>query len=442
MAEGRGRERVERRLQRIHARIVAVLDRIRGVESPGRGAQRLAQGWVGIRPRRRYARGANSQGTGNEAQEGRIGGEARLVAQGVRNRHRQRCRDEQEEERGAGEAREAAGGQRRTEEPEAQKPAQRGSREERGAARREGRVHREVEKSQGASVCSGLRPPPVAGKARSSPRHGTIFALPRYPSAVLGFVRMLRPAAFARRGQSPLLLVLAVLAAAPGGPDAGIGGAALPPSARALLPGRDPSSPLPLFALDSPDLVAALGPLRVEVGAWAEYVLRSPGRTARMRFSLLPPKVEGDRHWLEVAAFGDVGLPFAVRVLLKSGPVVPANVERAVLYVTGQAPLEIPLQDLQEQLSRDAPKSSAARTVRGAERTISTGAGRFNASEVRITARGQTTRVWRAAEVPLWGLVRARGPRETIELVSFSHEGAQSAIPEPRQGKGSESTNK
>src|SRR5206468_4262734 len=120
-------------------------------------------------------------------------------------------------------------------------------------ARREGRVHRKVEKSQGASVCYGLRPPPFAGKTRSSAPDGTIFALPRYPSAVLGF------------------LALAVLAAAPGGPDAGV--AALPPSARALLPGREPSSPLPLFALDSPDLVAALGPLRVEVGAWAEYVL-------------------------------------------------------------------------------------------------------------------------------------------------------------------------
>ena len=148
------------------------------------------------------------------------------------------------------------------------------------------------------------------------------------------------------------------------------------------------------------------------------------------------------RHWLEVAAFGNVGLPFAVRVLLKSGPVVPANVERAIVYVTGQAPLEIPLQDVEERLRRDAARPSGARTVRGAERTIATSAGRFKASEVRITARGQTTRVWRSPEVPLWGLVRAEGPRETIELATFSHEGARSAIPEPGQGKGSDSTNK
>jgi hypothetical protein len=240
-------------------------------------------------------------------------------------------------------------------------------------------------------------------------------------------------------------LVLALLAALPGGPDAGVAPARpspLPPSARALLPEHKSEGPLPLFALDSPDLVAALGTLRVEVGAWAEYLLRSPDGTARMRFSLLPPKLEGDRHWLEVAAFGDVGLPFAMRVLLKSGPVMPANVERAIVYVMGQAPLEIPLQDLQERLPGDVPASSGARTVRGPKRTIATGAGRFKASEVRVTARGQTTRVWRSADVPLWGLVRAEGPRETIELVSFSHEGASSAIPEPGQGKGSESTNK
>jgi hypothetical protein len=407
VAEGRGRERVERRLQCARTRIVAVVGSVGGVERSGSGPQRLAQAGIGIRGRRRYARGADSQGTSDDAQEGRMRGQARLAAQGNGDGHRQRSRNEQEEQQDARRSHESAGGKRRTEEPEAVKPAKRRLRKERSAERREGRVDRYVREPQGPS------------------RHATIFALPRYASAVLSS------------------LVLAILVSAPGGPDAGVAPPArLPPSARALLPWRDAASPLPLFALDSPDLVAALGPLRVEVGAWAEYLLRSSGSTARMRFSLLPPKVEGDRHWLEVAAFGDVGLPFAVRVLLKSGPVVPTNVERAIVYVTGQAPLEIPLEDLQERLARDAPGSSGARTVRGAARTIATGAGRFKASEVRITAGGQTTRVWRSADVPLWGLVRAEGPRETIELVSFSHEGARSAIPEPGQGKGSESTNK
>jgi hypothetical protein len=216
----------------------------------------------------------------------------------------------------------------------------------------------------------------------------------------------------------------------------------LPPSARALLPEHGRKGPLPLFALDSPDLVAALGTLHVEVGAWAEYLLRAGKRTARMRFSLLPPKVEGDRAWLEVAAFSDAGLPFAVRVLLKPGPVMPVNVERAILYVMGQAPLELPIADLRERLPSDPPPVSGARIVRGSERTFSTRAGRFKVSELRIATRGETTRIFRSIDVPLWGLVRAEGPRETIELVGFSHEGARSAIPEPGQGNGSESTNK
>ena len=160
-----------------------------------------------------------------------------------------------------------------------------------------------------------------------------------------------------------------------------------------------------------------------------------------MRFSLLAPKVDGDRHWLEVAAFSDKALPFAVRLLLKPGPVTPDNVDRAVLYVMGQAPLDIPVEDLKEHIpaARAAPK---LRTIRGPEQTLSTGAGRLRVSEVRITAQGETTRVWRSADVPLWGLVRAEGPKETIELVGYAREGARSAIPEPGQGKGSESTNR
>jgi hypothetical protein len=210
---------------------------------------------------------------------------------------------------------------------------------------------------------------------------------------------------------------------------------------RAMLPDRKPGARLPLFALDAPDIVEALGPMRVEVGAWAEYLVRSPQGTARMRFSLLPPKVEGGRYWLEMAAFSDVALPFAMRALLRPGAVVPANMERATLYVLGQAPLEVPMEDLKEHASRKTPGSSGARIVHRAARTLSTQAGRFRATELRITAKGETTRLWRSDEVPLWGLVRSKGPKGAIELVAFSHEGARSAIPGPDQGNGKDSTN-
>jgi hypothetical protein len=240
------------------------------------------------------------------------------------------------------------------------------------------------------------------------------------------------------------ILALAVAAASPQVPDAGFPpgrGAPLPPSMRAITPERSPGAPLPLFALGAPDLVDALGSLRVEVGAWAEYLLRSPEGTARMRFSLLPPKLEGGRYWLEVAAFSDVALPFALRAILLPGPVTPANMERATLYVLGQAPLEVPMDDLKKHVSRKAPGPSGARIVHGPARTVVTQAGRFQATELRITARGQTTRLWRSDAVPLWGLVRSKGPKETIELVAFSREGAKSAVPAPGQGNGKDSTN-
>jgi hypothetical protein len=252
-------------------------------------------------------------------------------------------------------------------------------------------------------------------------------------------------------------LLLVAAAASSERPDGGIP-PKLPSSVEAILPDRKPDGALPRLALGMPDLVAALGPLRVEVGAWAEYLLRSPRGTARMRFSLLPPKLEGGRYLLEVAAFSDMGLPFALRALLVPGPVVPANMERATLYVLGQAPLEVPMEDLKQQASRARPDPSGARIARGPQRTLSTEAGRFKAAELRITARGQTTRLWRSDEVPLWGLVRSKGPEEAIELVAFSREGARSAIPEPGrakadrvqppdqarpdQGNGSDSTNK
>jgi hypothetical protein len=87
---------------------------------------------------------------------------------------------------------------------------------------------------------------------------------------------------------------------------------------------------------------------------------------------------------------------------------------------------------VKEQVFQAPPRSSGARISRGAERIVSTRAGRFKTAELRIVARGQTTRVWRSDDVPLWGLIRAKGPEETLDLVAFSREGARSAVPEPR----------
>ena len=52
-------------------------------------------------------------------------------------------------------------------------------------------------------------------------------------------------------------------------------------------------------------------------------------------------------------------------------------------------------------------------------------------------------RVWRSSQVPLWGLVKAQSPRQTVELIASGKTGAESIFPPgwtDDQGKGSEST--
>jgi hypothetical protein len=194
------------------------------------------------------------------------------------------------------------------------------------------------------------------------------------------------------------------------------------------------NTPPSLFAVGGPDLVAALGPLRPKVGSWAEYLVRARGgEEVRVRLSVVPPALDGGRAWLEVTALGAQDLPFAARLLLhRSG-----GIERAIVYALGQAPIEIPVSELQP----DPAKPRRGRAVRASpvgSAEVTVPAGTFHAEELRITSGGDTTRVWRAARVPLWGLVRAEGPRQTVELTGMGETGARSVFPAD-QGKGSES---
>ena len=66
-------------------------------------------------------------------------------------------------------------------------------------------------------------------------------------------------------------------------------------------------------------------------------------------------------------------------------------------------------------------------------------AGTFAVEELRVGSGGGATRLSRASQVPLWGLVRAEGPRQTVELTAYGLQGARSVFPEV-QGNGSEST--
>jgi hypothetical protein len=223
-----------------------------------------------------------------------------------------------------------------------------------------------------------------------------------------------------------LLLLLAVGAGAGrSSPPAGAQGASRAPA----------NAPPSVFAVGSPELVAALGPLRPKLGSWAEYLVRSSGEEdLRVRLSVVPPALDGGRAWLEVSTIGAQALPFAARLLLRGA----GGLERALVYALGQAPIEVPVAELQPGPAKPKRGSGAVRTRSAGSTTVTVPAGTFRAEELQILSGGETTRVWRAAQVPLWGLVRAEGPRQVVELTGLGERGARSVFPGD-QGNGSES---
>ena len=189
--------------------------------------------------------------------------------------------------------------------------------------------------------------------------------------------------------------------------------------------------PAPPF--EAARLSAALGPVRGKVGSWAEYLIRSRGeQDVRVRLSLVPPALEEDRSWLEVTVVGERTLPFAARLLVGS----KGALERAVVYALGQAPIEVPVGERRPEVSKSDPHGLPRRVGGG---SITVPPGTFDVEELRVGGAGAATRVWRASRVPLWGLVRAASPRQTVELTAYGFQEARSVFPDA-QGKGSEST--
>lgn len=188
---------------------------------------------------------------------------------------------------------------------------------------------------------------------------------------------------------------------------------------------------VPAPVLGDPALAGALGALKPEPGAWVEYAVRTRGQPdVRVRVSVLPPALPDGWFWLEVVSAGSEGLPSAVKLRARGDPGDRRNLDRMLLYVAGQAPIEVPLDQLPDS---PAPAPGQRRVVSGAPERVRVKAGVFaNARPVRA---GEV-RLWRDGSVPLWGLVKARTPRQTVELIGYGHTGAHSTFP---QGNGSES---
>ncbi len=208
----------------------------------------------------------------------------------------------------------------------------------------------------------------------------------------------------------------------------------VPKAVREARSGEDGEAPLPLSIFASPDVLAALGPPRPLVGSWAEYAVRTPGQEdARVKLSILPPALEGGRYWLELDLATQSGAPTAVRLLVHGSPARPRDIERATVYLPGQAQLEIPLDEVQEQLgAEEGAKPSGVALRKRKPESVRTAAGTFANVEVLDVAG---TRIWRSVKVPLWGLVQSKSRSQTVELIGYASQGAHTLL----QGNGSES---
>jgi hypothetical protein len=195
-------------------------------------------------------------------------------------------------------------------------------------------------------------------------------------------------------------------------------------------PPRWPVSPL--FA--DPGMRAALGSIDPKPGAWAEYLVRAPGKgDLRVRATVLAAADDG-RYWLELATAGESGLASAAKLLVHGNAFSLGDVERLYVMIAGQQPIEVPLDEVRP--GRAKPPAEAQRVERLRPERVRVAAGEFNADVFRASG----TRIWRAAGVPLWGLVKARSARQSMELVASGTTGGHSLFPPGwDQGKGSES---
>ena len=216
-------------------------------------------------------------------------------------------------------------------------------------------------------------------------------------------------------------------------------GAAPQPPARLHVPkevrdARAGEAPEPPSLFAAPDVLAVLGPPKPLVGAWAEYAVRTRGHEdARIKLSILAPALPGGRYWLELDLASETAAPTAVRLLVHGSPARAQDIERATLFMPGQAALEVPLDEVQEQLAaEEGAKPSGAALHKRKPQSIRTAAGAFPDAEVLDVAG---TRIWRSAKVPLWGLVQSKSRSQTVELIGYASAGAHTLI----QGNGSES---
>jgi hypothetical protein len=175
------------------------------------------------------------------------------------------------------------------------------------------------------------------------------------------------------------------------------------------------------------------GRFDAQPGAWVEYLVHGDGSAPlRVRVSVLSK--DGDKAVIEIDTLGKDKPPQSVRMVVHGSPSDARNVDKLELYVAGQAPIEVPLDELRDDI-RPPPKKKARAVQRGRER-VQVPAGSFDAE---VVDRGQA-RIWSSSAVPIFGMVKTRTKAQTAELIAFGRTGAHSLFPDAGHQKGSEMT--
>ena len=195
---------------------------------------------------------------------------------------------------------------------------------------------------------------------------------------------------------------------------------------------ESPEPHLPLIALGTPDVLEALGEFRPEIGAWAEYAITEhQHQTGRILISVLPPPMPDGNYWLEIDSINEQAYPVALRLLAHGNPGRVSSIARAIIYVPGQGPIELPLRLANEEHSRPAPAPSGAGISTTHGEKVKVAAGSFTADRIRIGKGKESTTLWRSLDVPLFGLVKSVAPGKEIELSASGHTGGHTLFAAP-----------
>ncbi len=190
--------------------------------------------------------------------------------------------------------------------------------------------------------------------------------------------------------------------------------------------------PQKLINFASPDVLAALGAFRPEIGAWAEYVVSQNKRLlSRVLVSVLPPPMPDGSFWLEIDSAGEGEAPTALRLLVHGNPGELSAIDRAIVYVAGQTAFELPMQALEKEHARPRPERSGADLKAQHHVAIRVKAGNYDTDRIQLSKGKETNLVWRSDAVPLFGLVKSEVGGRVTELSACGHTGAHTLMTTP-----------